>query len=197
MFQSEGRPVSNLLLIEQGWSVGSILLSGGARQIVSLYLPGDIANAEAIFTGVATETITPVVDMTYRLVDLTRVREMIECDQALTSALLRYSLASTTVAKNHLTSVGRTPAAARIAGLLVQIAVRLGHSPDSGACEFECPLSQEHIGDYTGLTSVHINRTLMRLAAAGLISRNGYSFHIPDLAALARESELPPVLMNV
>ena len=37
----------------------------------------------------------------------------------------------------------------------------------------QLPLTQEDIGDATGLTSVHVNRMLRRLAVEGMIERSG------------------------
>ena len=37
----------------------------------------------------------------------------------------------------------------------------------------QLPLTQEDIGDATGLTSVHVNRMLRALADDGIIARNG------------------------
>jgi DNA-binding HxlR family transcriptional regulator len=36
---------------------------------------------------------------------------------------------------------------------------------------YQLPMTQEQLGDATGLTSVHINRTIKQLEAEGLIDR--------------------------
>lgn len=190
VIQWEGRPAEHMILVEAGWIAGSILLSNGARQIVSLYLPGDLIGVEGLFGDRATENLMPVTDAKYRMIPLLRARKTVASDAALSFELLRASAAATLAAKNHTTSIGRTPAAARVAGLLVDLAYRLGHARDNGPCEFECLLNQEQIGDYTGLTSVHVNRTLKRMEEAGLIRRKNSVVIIPDLAALAREGEI-------
>ncbi len=192
IIQAEGRPVEGMFLLDDGWIAGSILLSGGARQIVSLYLPGDLIGTESLFRAEATETLTPLVEASYRVVSLEQALQLVSTDAAVLSGLLRDSLTNMLTAKKQMASIGRTPAIARMAGLLVDLAFRLGHKPDSGPCEFECFLNQEQIGDYAGLTSVHVNRTLKRLAQAGLISRRKAVVRIPDLPALARESEVTP-----
>jgi CRP-like cAMP-binding protein len=192
VIQWEGRPAEHLMLVEAGWIAGSILLANGARQIVSLYLPGDLIGAEGLFGDRATENLMPVTEAKYRMIPLMPAREIVARDAALSLALLRASVAATLAAKKHTTSIGRTSATARVAGLLVDLAFRLGHAQDSGPCQFECFLNQEQIGDYTGLTSVHVNRTLKRMEEAGLIGRKNSVVIIPDLAALAREGEILP-----
>ena len=51
---------------------------------------------------------------------------------------------------------------------------------------FRLPLTQEQLADILGLTSVHVNRTISKLAVEGLIVHKGSWFQIPDLAALKR-----------
>jgi len=46
-------------------------------------------------------------------------------------------------------------------------------------------MTQEHLGDCTGLTSVHINRTLKGLQNDELISRSSRSVTIEDWKGLA------------
>ncbi len=45
---------------------------------------------------------------------------------------------------------------------------------------FELPLTQEQIADATGLTAVHVNRTLQALRDAGVIERSGRELRIAD-----------------
>jgi biotin operon repressor len=50
------------------------------------------------------------------------------------------------------------------------------------SCEF--PPTQTDLADATGLTAVHVNRTLQELRRAGLIVLQGRTLTIPDLEAL-------------
>jgi CRP-like cAMP-binding protein len=45
---------------------------------------------------------------------------------------------------------------------------------------YELPMTQEQLADATGLTSVHVNRTLKGLEADGLIRRERRFVVIPD-----------------
>jgi DNA-binding Lrp family transcriptional regulator len=45
-------------------------------------------------------------------------------------------------------------------------------------------MTQEHLADATGLTPVHVNRTLKALEAEGLIKRERRYVHIPDWEGL-------------
>jgi CRP-like cAMP-binding protein len=63
----------------------------------------------------------------------------------------------------------------------------------SGLCEhtnYELPMTQDQIADTTGLTSVHVNRTLKTLEANGLIVRRTPRFiEIGDWRKLAETGD--------
>jgi DNA-binding MarR family transcriptional regulator len=66
------------------------------------------------------------------------------------------------------------------------------------------PMTQEEIGDATGLTAVHVNRTMRALVEQGLIERSAGAIRILDQARLTRvanhvvrRERLDPVLLSV
>ena len=50
------------------------------------------------------------------------------------------------------------------------------------------PLTQEEIGDATGLTAVHVNRMMRGIVEDGLIERNGNSIRLLDDKRLSSEA---------
>lgn len=74
------------------------------------------------------------------------------------------------LAFGHLTSVGRRSARERVAHLLLELFVRQrAQWPGHRIEEMHLPLTQEHIGDATGLSGVHVNRVLRHLREDGVI----------------------------
>ena len=74
------------------------------------------------------------------------------------------------LAYDQLSSIGRGSARERVAHLLLELYVRYrlqwpGHRSE----EMHLPLTQEHIGDATGLSSVHVNRVLRDLCKDGIV----------------------------
>ena len=72
-------------------------------------------------------------------------------------------------AYDRLSSMGRRSARERVAYLLLELFIRSrlrwpGHRGE----EMHLPLTQEHIGDATGLTGVHVNRVLRDLCKEGI-----------------------------
>ena len=88
-----------------------------------------------------------------------------------------------------IAALGRLDANARVAGVLVELDRRLR---ESGATSFPLALTQEEIGDATGLTAVHVNRMLRQLVQEELIAREGGRVRLLDEDALARAAGLLP-----
>src|SRR3546814_10488064 len=71
----------------------------------------------------------------------------------------------------HLTSMGRQSARERVAHLLLELFVRCrSRWPGHRIEEMHLPLTQEHIGDATGLTGVHVSRVLGDLKKDGIVT---------------------------
>jgi CRP-like cAMP-binding protein len=60
------------------------------------------------------------------------------------------------------------------------------------AANFEFPMTQEQIGDATGLTTVDVNRTLKSLDAHGALVRDRNRFQVVDWKRLCGIAEFDP-----
>jgi len=87
---------------------------------------------------------------------------------------------------DRLAALGRTSAKARVAALLLDMRNRLRRVDPAIGSTFTLGLTQEEVGDATGLTAVHVNRMLRQLEEDGLIGREGGRVTIHDERALAR-----------
>jgi len=101
--------------------------------------------------------------------------------------LLLYTLAQAerVALADRLASVGRTSARARVAALICDIMRRLRAAGEAMENGIPLPLTQEEIGDATGLTAVHVNRMMRQLVEEGVISRTNGRVNILDEARLA------------
>ena len=66
---------------------------------------------------------------------------------------------------------------------------------EGDGCDF--PLTQNDLGDATGLTSVHINRTLQELRRQGLVVLERKRLRLPDLQALIDASGFNPNYLHL
>jgi CRP-like cAMP-binding protein len=65
---------------------------------------------------------------------------------------------------------------------------------DNYACEF--PITQSELADATGLSAVHVNRSVQDLRRNGLISLKGTELQIPDWPALKAAGDFDPAYLH-
>jgi CRP-like cAMP-binding protein len=87
---------------------------------------------------------------------------------------------------DRLAALGRTSAKARVAALLLELRNRLRATDKTIANAFALGLTQEEIGDATGLTAVHVNRMLRQLEEEGMIARDSGKVTLLDERGLGR-----------
>jgi CRP-like cAMP-binding protein len=81
----------------------------------------------------------------------------------------------------------------RLAHIFCEFARRLEVAGLGSTQGYELPMTQEQLADASGLTPVHVNRTLKVMEKDGLIRRDRRFVHIPDwerLREVAGFSEL-------
>jgi CRP/FNR family transcriptional regulator len=118
--------------------------------------------------------VTAVTDVTLASFSREKLAQVIGDHPRLAALILGLSVAERVALADRLASIGRTSARARVGSLICELVARmrrLGAIGDGGYVQL--PLTQEDIGDATGLTSVHVNRMLRALADDGIIERNG------------------------
>ncbi|WP_238291148.1 Crp/Fnr family transcriptional regulator, partial [Methylobacterium longum] len=99
--------------------------------------------------------------------------------------------------REWLVNVGRRSAEERIAHLMCELLLRLRAVGRTAGDGYALPITQEDLADTTGLTSVHVNRTLGSLKQRGLIALSGRQLRILDLAGLETLAEFKPNYLHL
>jgi CRP/FNR family transcriptional regulator len=167
---SVGERCDAIYVVISGWVAIYDLLQDGRRQILQFALPGALlrfnpdSGAVAMFGAEALTDVTVCTMCHSSLVAL--LKDHPEVGMLFAELIAR----DRNLSFDHLTSIGRRSARERVARLLLELFVRYraqwpGHLPE----EMQLPLTQEHIADATGLTSVHVNRVLSELRDEGIV----------------------------
>jgi CRP-like cAMP-binding protein len=98
--------------------------------------------------------------------------------------MLWSTLVDEAVLRQWVVNVGRRDAHSRIAHILCELHARMSMVGLVDADRLALPLTQTDLADATGLTAVHINRTLQRLRKEGLIEVGSGMLKIMDVSAL-------------
>ena len=193
----EGEPPRAVRVVLEGWGCRYKQLPDGRRQVVSFFIPGDLCDANIFILKEMDHSIGSITPMKYAEIAPAEFETLMASSPRITQALWWHELVNAAVAREWTTNVGQRTAYERIAHLFCELFVRLrtiGATRD-GSCDF--PLTQTDIADATGLTPVHVNRTLQELRADGLIELNRRSLTIPDLDALMRVAMFNPNYLHM
>ncbi len=176
----EGTPAEECNIILDGFAYRQKLTPDGSRQILSVHVPGDFVDLEGSLLNVADHNLQALTRCEVAAIPRRELRALIENHPRIAHALWVDTLIDGSIFREWILNVGRRDAKERIAHILCEFAKRLelaGLGDENG---YTMPMTQEQLADCTGLTPVHVNRTLKALEAAGLIARNGRSVSIPD-----------------
>lgn len=181
-------PTSSMFIIE-GTAASYKLDQQGVRQITSFHLPGDMPDLMSLHLPQIDTAISAVGACRVAHVKHTDLIALCDASSEVTQALWRLNLIDAAIIREWVRNVGRRSAIARLAHLLCETltrteAVGLG-SRDQ--CPF--PINQQHLADATGLTPVHLNRTLQQLRSRSLIALDRRTLSVPSFARLAAAGE--------
>ncbi|KAA0010872.1 Crp/Fnr family transcriptional regulator [Billgrantia pellis] len=192
----ENDTVDAFCILKQGWAYSFRNLDSGAKQILKLYLPGDIigmrdfgfshrlAGVEMIDEGV-------VCPFSHQ-----QLFEVMDYSATLASGIVAIAVRQQAMLTERLVYVGRHTAQQRLAHFLYELYLRLSRIEAVKDNTFSLPLSQEQVGDALGLSSVHVSRTFSMLRDEGLVLRDRQRIQLPDPMALASMAEFSDAYLD-
>tara|TARA_R110000787_G_scaffold20785_56_gene61856 strand:+ start:2280 stop:3053 length:774 start_codon:yes stop_codon:yes gene_type:complete len=165
-----GEPCDEIYNLVEGWVFLYNILQDGRRQILHFALPGAILGFHSVGGAKATFAAQALTDSIVCVIPHKALRPMSrECPEIglrLAGRIAR----DRNLAYDHLTSIGRHSARERVAHLILELFIRFRSQwPGQNIEEMYLPLTQEHIGDATGLTGVHVNRVIRDLRQEGVL----------------------------
>lgn len=167
----ENEPSAELFVVGSGVMMSYMLLDDGRRQILRFLFPGDLLGLTSLAYAASPVAVAAIADSRVHPIDRARFARFGMAHPRLLLALAALDQEDRTALTDRLAGIGRTSARARIAGLLLELRDRLRHGGATVDAGFALGITQEEMGDATGLTAVHVNRMLRQLDDEGLISR--------------------------
>ena len=180
----EGEPANSIRMMLSGWAARYKTLVDGRRQIINLVLPGDTCDAQIYLVKRLDHSIVALTSVSYAELDRERFERLIAIDGGLSEAFRCETLSNAAIQREWTLNLGRRDAFERVAHLLCEVVARLrvvGLS-DGRSCAF--PITQMDMADATGLSVVHVNRTLQELRSARLIVLRDRTLTVRDPEAL-------------
>jgi len=194
---AEGEKPREINLILSGWGCRYKQIDDGRRQIVGFCLPGDLCDLNVFVLREMDHTVGAITALNVAELSREGFETLTTARPRIAQALWWEALVNIAIQREWTLNVGQRDARERIGHLLCELFLRLRSIglTDADGCEF--PLTQIDLAAATGLSAVHVNRTLQELRHAGLVVLRGKHLAIPDLAALMRASKFNPNYLHL
>ena len=180
----EGDRPQRCCFMFEGLAAWSNVTGAGQRQILNFHIPGDIPDLQSLHLDVLDSTLFTLTPCKVAFVAHDNIKALCDQNSRVARYLWRSSLIEAAILRQWVTNLGGSNAYGRVAHLLCELIVRfksVGLS-DGVTCHF--PITQPELADATGLSVVHLNRTLMQLRAEKLIGLTGETLTIKDWSGL-------------
>ncbi len=193
----EGDKPQNSCMLLSGFAYRHKAAGNGGRQIMSIHMKGDIVDLQNSLLGIADHNVQMLSAGRVALIPVEAMRELAFGHPSAGMAMWYETLVEGSIFREWILNIGRRDALTRIAHLLCEFALRLDVAELGRQTEYELPITQEQLADAVSLTSVHVNRMLMRLEAEGLIARTKRMITVNDWKALAGVGDFDPRYLHV
>jgi CRP-like cAMP-binding protein len=180
----EGDAPHHVKLIIDGWAIRYKMLPDGRRQIVSFLLPGDLCDFTVFLHDETDHSVGALTPVTFAEMPVDQIETLCDRYPRIARALWLESLVIAAIQREWTVSLGQRTARERIAHLFCETFERLDAVDLTEQDRCEMPLTQIDLGEATGMTAVHVNRTLQELRREGLIVLNNRILTIPNRDAL-------------
>jgi CRP-like cAMP-binding protein len=188
----EGERPTSVTLIVSGMLCRFKILKDGRRQIIAFHTPGDIPDMQSIHIRKMDHTLAAIAPSTLVVIPHATVHAFLDRHPDIAALCWRDTLIDAAILREWMVGMGRRTAYARTAHLFCEIILKLHAVGIAGADACDLPLTQTDLADALGLSSVHVNRTLQELRAAGLVDLRRGKLRITDWPGLMEAGEFDP-----
>lgn len=183
---AEGDKPDSVFLLLEGWAYRYKSTIDGGRQIMAYLLPGDLCDVQIFLFEEMDHSIGLLSDALVVKIPAGEVLDLMDRFPRIERALMWATLVDEATLREWLLNVGQRDAVQRLAHLFCELCVRLSVVELVDDSEtFTLPLTQAELADTTGMTTVHVNRSLQKLRKEGLIVTKAGRLTIVDFDRLA------------
>ena len=195
LFREGDRPPDCKLILE-GMVCRYKMLDDGRRQIVSFHVPGDIVDLSSLLLGSLDHSISTLTVVRLVSIKHATLLDWMRQHRDIGRLLWLDTLIDASIFREWVVSVGRRTARERVAHLLCELVVRLRAAGLAQDRAFDLRITQAELADATGLSPVHVNRTVQELRREGLIEMNNKTLITLDWEALKQAAGFDPAYLH-
>ena len=181
-----------------GFAIRHKIVAGGQRQIIAIHMKGEMVDLQNSLLGRADHSVQMLTAGKVAMIPRDEIKRLAFERPSIGLAMWTDTLVDASIHREWIANVGRRDARTRVSHLLCEFALRLKVAGLGEQTNYELPMTQDQLADTTGLTSVHVNRTLKGLEKDGLIERRTPRFiEIGDWRKLAEVGDFNSAYLHL
>lgn len=185
----EGECTTHSCLLLSGFAYRQKITRDGSRSINAVHMQGDVVDLQNSLLERADHSVQALTRASVAFIPREAVVDLAFRRPKVGLAMWYDTLVDASIFREWILNIARREAQVRIAHVICEFGYRLESLGLGDRQSFEFPLTQEQLADATGLTSVHVNRSLMQLQSKGLITRTVRYVAVADWARLKDAAE--------
>ena len=193
----EGDRPSRSCFLLSGMACWFKVTGEGRRQILSFQISGDLPDIQSIHLATLDSTLTTISPCRVAFVQHEALLEICAKRPNVANAFWRMTLIDAAVFREWVANVGSRQALGRIAHLLCELVTRIRAVGLADKFVCELPVTQTELADATGLSTVHVNRTLQSLRKQKLIHWKDSQLEVLDWAGLQEAGDFDPTYLHM
>jgi CRP-like cAMP-binding protein len=193
----EGDKPTHACLLRTGFVFRHKIVADGARQICAIHMSGDMVDLQNSLLEAADHNVQALSRVEVAFIPREAIRQLAFERPAVGLAMWRDTLIDGSIFREWIANVGRRNARRRLAHLLCEFALRLEAAGLGEHTNYTLPMTQEQLADCTGLTAVHVNRTLRNLDTDGVITRTKRTVTVEDWKGLAQIGDFSSAYLHM
>ena len=190
-----GDHLSESILLLDGWMARGKDLPNGQRHFCELHIPGDFVDLHGFTLKRLDHDIIGLTHCRFAIIPHAKLAEVTARMPHLARVYWFSTNIDAAIHREAAVSLGRRPAAARLAHLLCELHARLEIVGLADGKGYDFPLTQEELSDCLGMTAVHLNRSLQELRRLRLVDYGSRRVTILDEPRLHKLAEFDPAYL--
>lgn len=190
----QGDSTEHFYTVSKGWVYAYRILEDGTRQVLDVFVPGDIVGLREFAFQKRICGLNALTDAEICPFPKRRLIDVFSQSLLLCNIFFMIASRDQSILLERLVNLGRRSAKAKLAHFLVEMSRRLEKTNvdvDIGNY-YQIPLNQSLMADALGLSAVHVNRTLQELKEDGLINPGHGGVELLDLEVLKKVAGFDP-----
>lgn len=179
-----GDPSDCFYTISQGWACSYRELEDGSRQVLDVYVPGDIVGLREFSFRRRITSVIMLNDAELCAFPKSHLAEVFSRSLLLCSIMFMITARDQAFLLERLVNLGRRSAREKLAHFLVEVSHRLQRTNAQVENHLSLPLTQNLLADALGLSAVHVSRTFQDFRREGLLETGNSWLELRDIKAL-------------